>query len=80
MNIDLKAMEAKAQELRAQMRDVLTRKLGRPRRADKTLDDLLRQLARRHKFSAAQHTIPQMLVQLKDWQVLNKLDCMQSPL
>ncbi|XP_072939178.1 cilia- and flagella-associated protein 44 [Epargyreus clarus] len=67
MNVDLKAMEARAQELRAQMRDVLTRKLGRPRRADKTLDDLLRQMARRHKFSAAQHAIPQLLTQLRSW-------------
>ncbi|XP_068632653.1 cilia- and flagella-associated protein 44 [Battus philenor] len=68
MNIDLKAMEAQAAELRAKMRDVLTRKLGKPRRVDRTLDDLLRQMARRHKFSAAVGTMPQILEQIRQWQ------------
>ncbi|XP_059046371.1 cilia- and flagella-associated protein 44 isoform X2 [Achroia grisella] len=67
MNMDLRAMEARAQELRAQMRDVLTRKLGRPRRVDRTLDDLLRQMARRHKFSATLGALPQILDQLRQW-------------
>ncbi|KAM3964257.1 cilia- and flagella-associated protein 44 [Aphomia sociella] len=67
MNVDLRAMEAQAQELRAKMRDVLTRKLGRPRRVDHTLDDLLRQMARRHKFSATLGALPQVLVQLQQW-------------
>lgn len=69
MNIDLRAMESQAQELRAKMRDVLTRKLGKPRKVDKTLDDLLRQMARRHKFSATLGAIPQILVQLRTWRV-----------
>ncbi|CAG9785673.1 unnamed protein product [Diatraea saccharalis] len=67
MNIDLRAMEAEAQELRAKMRDVLTRKLGRPRRVDRTLDDLLRQMARRHKFSTTLGTLPQIMIQLRQW-------------
>ncbi|KAL0880918.1 hypothetical protein ABMA27_002088 [Loxostege sticticalis] len=67
MNIDLRAMEAEAAELRAKMRDVLTRKLGKPRRVDRTLDDLLRQMARRHKFSATLGTLPQILNQLRQW-------------
>ncbi|KAI8422233.1 hypothetical protein MSG28_006127 [Choristoneura fumiferana] len=66
MNVDLRAMEAQAEELRAQMRDVLTRKLGKPRRVDKTLDDLLRQMARRHKFSTTLGTIPQPLKSVDD--------------
>ncbi|KAL4703802.1 hypothetical protein ACJJTC_011602 [Scirpophaga incertulas] len=69
MNIDLRAMEAKEQELRAKMRDVLTRKLGRPRRVDRTLDDLLRQMARRHKFSATQGALQQIFDQIREWQV-----------
>lgn len=69
MNIDLRAMEAEAAELRAKMRDVLTRKLGKPRRVDRTLDDLLRQMARRHKFSATLGTLPQILNQLRQWRV-----------
>ncbi|XP_030032146.1 cilia- and flagella-associated protein 44 isoform X2 [Manduca sexta] len=67
MNIDLRNMEAKAQELRAKMRDVLTRKLGKPRKVDKTLDDLLKQMARRHKFAATLGTTPQMVAQLRKW-------------
>ncbi|XP_052756190.1 cilia- and flagella-associated protein 44 [Galleria mellonella] len=67
MNVDLREMEAQAQQLRAQMRDVLTRKLGRPRRVDRTLDDLLRQMARRHKFSATLGALPQILDQLQQW-------------
>ncbi|XP_045494848.1 cilia- and flagella-associated protein 44 [Colias croceus] len=67
MNIDLREMEAQAEELRAKMRDVLTRKLGKPRRVDRTLDDLLRQMARRHKFSATLGTLPQIMMQLRSW-------------
>ncbi|CAG9578714.1 unnamed protein product [Danaus chrysippus] len=67
MNVDLRAMENRAAELKAQMRDVLTRKLGKPRKVDKTLDELLRQLARRHKFSAALSAIPHLLNQLNKW-------------
>lgn len=69
MNVDLRAMENRAAELKAQMRDVLTRKLGKPRKVDKTLDELLRQLARRHKFSAALSAIPHLLNQLNKWRV-----------
>ncbi|CAH2076498.1 unnamed protein product, partial [Iphiclides podalirius] len=68
MNVDLKAMEAQSQEMRAKMRDVLTRKLGRPRRVDRTLDDLLRHMARKHKYSAAVGTMPQMVQQIRQWQ------------
>ncbi|CAG4986746.1 unnamed protein product [Parnassius apollo] len=67
MNIDLKAMEAQAQELRAKMRDVLTRKLGKPRHVDRTLDDLLRQMTRRHKFSATLGSLQQIMQQLRQW-------------
>ncbi|KAJ0175517.1 hypothetical protein K1T71_008676 [Dendrolimus kikuchii] len=67
MNIDLRAMEQEANELRAQMRDVLTRKLGKPRKVDKILDDLLRQMARRHKFAATMGTTPQIIEQLRKW-------------
>ncbi|XP_013136912.1 PREDICTED: cilia- and flagella-associated protein 44 [Papilio polytes] len=67
MNIDLRAMEEQASELRAKMRDVLTRKLGKPRRVDRTLDDLLRQMARRHKFTSAVGTMPQMQMQIRQW-------------
>ncbi|RVE42054.1 hypothetical protein evm_013296 [Chilo suppressalis] len=67
MNVDLRAMEAEVQKLRAKMRDVLTRKLGRPRRVDRTLDDLLRQMARRHKFSTTLGTLPQIMIQLREW-------------
>ncbi|CAH2108330.1 unnamed protein product [Euphydryas editha] len=67
MNVDLRAMEARAAELRAQMRDVLARKLGRPRAADRALDELLRRLARRHKFAAATRAPPQLLHQLASW-------------
>ncbi|CAH0714428.1 unnamed protein product, partial [Brenthis ino] len=67
MNVDLRAMEARARELTAQMRDVLTRKLGRPRRVDRTLDELLRQLARRHKFRAALAAVPILLKQVAEW-------------
>ncbi|CAK1600977.1 unnamed protein product [Parnassius mnemosyne] len=67
MNIDLKAMEAQAQELRAKMRDVLTRKLGKPRHVDRTLDDLLRQMTRRHKFSATLGSLTQIMQQLRQW-------------
>ncbi|XP_026491825.2 cilia- and flagella-associated protein 44 [Vanessa tameamea] len=67
MNVDLRAMEARAAELGAAMRDVLTRKLGRPRRVDRALDDLLRRLARRHKFSVALDVLPHMLAQLTSW-------------
>lgn len=69
MNIDLREMEAKAKDLRDKMRDVLTKKLGKPRKVDRILDDLLRQMARRHKFSAALGTTPQMLAQLRKWRV-----------
>lgn len=71
MNVDLKAMESQAEELRAKMRDVLTRKLGKPRKVNRTLDDLLRQMARRHKFSATFGAIPQILNQLRTWRVSN---------
>ncbi|CAF4862679.1 unnamed protein product [Pieris macdunnoughi] len=67
MNIDLREMEAKAEELRAKMRDILTRKLGKPRKVDRTLDDLLRQMARRHKFSTTLGTLKQILKQLRSW-------------
>ncbi|XP_053613001.1 cilia- and flagella-associated protein 44 [Plodia interpunctella] len=67
MNIDLRAMEAQADDLRAQMRDVLTRKLGKPRKVDKTLDDLLRLMARRHKFSGTLGVQQQILKQLREW-------------
>ncbi|XP_075974116.1 cilia- and flagella-associated protein 44 [Anticarsia gemmatalis] len=67
MNVDLRAMEQRAAELRAQMRDVLTRKLGRPRRVDKTLDDLLRQMARRHKFNHTHGIVPQITAQVRTW-------------
>lgn len=69
MNVDLRAMESEAQELRAKMRDVLTRKLGQPCKVDRTLDDLLRQMARRHKFTATLGTTPQMIAQLRKWRV-----------
>ncbi|XP_022814799.1 uncharacterized protein LOC111348420 isoform X2 [Spodoptera litura] len=67
MNIDLRAMEAEATDLRAQMRDVLTRKLGRPRKVDRTLDDLLRQMARRHKYAVTYATLPHVVAQLRTW-------------
>ncbi|XP_063394624.1 cilia- and flagella-associated protein 44 [Cydia fagiglandana] len=67
MNIDMKAMEAQAEEMRAEMREVLTHKLGKPRKVDKTLDDLLRQMARRHKFNASMGVITQVLQQLRNW-------------
>ncbi|XP_063361265.1 cilia- and flagella-associated protein 44 [Cydia amplana] len=67
MNIDMKAMESQAEAMRAEMREVLTHKLGKPRKVDKTLDDLLRQMARRHKFSATLGTITQVLQQLRNW-------------
>lgn len=69
MTIDLRAMEQEANDLRAQMRDALTRKLGKPRKVDKTLDDLLRQMARRYKFKATLGTTPQMIEQLRKWTV-----------
>lgn len=69
MNIDLRAMEASAEEMRAQMRDVLSKKLGKPRKVDKTLDDLLRQMARRHKYSANMGFMPQIMSQVEDWKV-----------
>ncbi|VVC96819.1 unnamed protein product, partial [Leptidea sinapis] len=64
---DLREFMAKAAELQAQMRDVLTRKLGKPRKVDRTLDDLLRQMARRHKYSLTLGTIPQIMKQLRTW-------------
>ncbi|XP_026315646.1 cilia- and flagella-associated protein 44 isoform X2 [Hyposmocoma kahamanoa] len=67
MNIDLREMERQAEEIRAQMRDVLTRKLGKPRKVDKTLDELLRQMTRRHKFSVNLKIMPHILHQLRDW-------------
>nr|XP_049696276.1 cilia- and flagella-associated protein 44 isoform X2 [Helicoverpa armigera] len=67
MNVDLRAMEAEATDLRAQMRDVLTRKLGKPRKVDRTLDDLLRQMARRHKYSLRYGALPHVRAQLKTW-------------
>ncbi|KAJ8730764.1 hypothetical protein PYW08_002177 [Mythimna loreyi] len=67
MNVDLKAMEAEAEDLRAQMRDVLTRKLGKPRKVDKTLDDQLRQMARRHKYSVNYAALPHVVAQLRTW-------------
>uniref|UniRef100_A0A2H1VUZ2 SFRICE_008424 n=1 Tax=Spodoptera frugiperda TaxID=7108 RepID=A0A2H1VUZ2_SPOFR len=67
MNIDLRAMEAEAEDLRAQMRDVLTRKLGKPRKVDRTLDDLLRQMARRHKYALSYGTLPHVIAQLRTW-------------
>lgn len=73
MNIDIKFMEEREKELRAQMRDVLTKKLGRPRKVDKTLDDLLRQMARRHKLHSNRGTIPQMLQQIREWKVGNSI-------
>lgn len=69
MHVDLKAMEAEAEELRAQMRDVLTRKLGKPRKVDRTLDELLRQMARRHKYSITYCTLPHVVAQLRTWRV-----------
>lgn len=69
MNIDLREMERQAEEIRAQMRDVLTRKLGKPRKVDKTLDELLRQMTRRHKFSVNLTIIPHILQQFRDWRV-----------
>lgn len=69
MNIDLREMERQAEEIRAQMRDVLTRKLGKPRKVDKTLDELLRQMTRRHKFSVNLKIMPHILHQLRDWRV-----------
>lgn len=69
MNIDLRAMEAEAEDLRAQMRDVLTRKLGKPRKVDRTLDDLLRQMARRHKYALSYGTLPHVIAQLRTWSV-----------
>lgn len=69
MNVDIRAMEARAEELSAQMRDVLTRKLGKPRRVDRTLDELLRQLAKRHKFTATLASVPHLLSQLTTWRV-----------
>lgn len=73
MNVDLRAMEARAAELKAQMRDVLARKLGRPRAADRALDELLRRLARRHKFAGATRAPPHLLQQLDSWIVSNRL-------
>lgn len=73
MNIDLRAMEAQASSLRARMRTVLTHKLGKPRRVDRTLDDLLKLMARRHKFSAALGEVPAMFTQLRFWRVRNIL-------
>ncbi|XP_052739568.1 cilia- and flagella-associated protein 44 [Bicyclus anynana] len=67
MNVDIRAMEDRAAELSAQMRDVLTRKLGKPRRVDRTLDELLRQLAKRHKFKATFASVPQLLSQVTTW-------------
>lgn len=69
MNIDLREMERQAEEIRAQMRDVLTRKLGKPRKVDKTLDELLRQMTRRHKFSVNLKIMPHILRQFRDWRV-----------
>lgn len=73
MNIDLREMERQAEEIRAQMRDVLTRKLGRPRKVDRTLDDLLRQMARRHKFSINLKIMPHIIQQMRDWRVSSLL-------
>ncbi|CAB3223441.1 unnamed protein product [Arctia plantaginis] len=67
MNIDIRAMEQTAAELRAQMRDILTRKLGKPRKVDKTLDDMLRQLARRHKYNNTFGILPQLRAQIRSW-------------
>ncbi|CAH2265748.1 jg7937 [Pararge aegeria aegeria] len=67
MNVDIRAMEDRAAELSAQMRDVLTRKLGKPRRVDRTLDELLRQLAKRHKFTATLASVPHLLSQITTW-------------
>ncbi|CAH0581322.1 unnamed protein product [Chrysodeixis includens] len=67
MNIDLRAMEDEARELRAMMRDVLARKLGKPRKVDRTLDDLLRQMARRHKYSMTYGYMPHVINQLRTW-------------
>lgn len=69
MNIDIRAMEQTAAELRAQMRDVLTRKLGKPRKVDKTLDDMLRQMARRHKYNNTFGILPQLRAQIRSWRV-----------
>ncbi|KAI5642684.1 hypothetical protein NE865_05210 [Phthorimaea operculella] len=67
MNIDLREMQRLADEIRAQMRDVLTRKLGKPRKVDKTLDDLLRQMARRHKYGLNLKIMPHILAQFRNW-------------
>ncbi|XP_049868169.1 cilia- and flagella-associated protein 44 [Pectinophora gossypiella] len=67
MNIDLREMQRLAEEIRAQMRDVLTRKLGKPRKVDKTLDDVLRQMARRHKYTDNLRILPHMLQQFRTW-------------
>ncbi|CAG9119565.1 unnamed protein product [Plutella xylostella] len=67
MNIDLRVMDETAKDLRAQMKDVLTKKLGKPRKVDKTLDDLLKQMARRHKYMATMDFVPQLLQQIRDW-------------
>ncbi|PZC76403.1 hypothetical protein B5X24_HaOG204702 [Helicoverpa armigera] len=67
MNVDLRAMEAEATELRVQMRDVLTRKLGKPRKVDRTLDDQLRQMARRHKYAMSYGALPQVRTQIRSW-------------
>ncbi|XP_045768159.1 cilia- and flagella-associated protein 44 isoform X2 [Maniola jurtina] len=67
MNVDLRAMENRAAEMSAQMRDVLTRKLGKPRKVDRTLDELIRQLAKRHKFTATLASVPHLLSQLRTW-------------
>uniref|UniRef100_A0A2A4JET3 Cilia- and flagella-associated protein 44 n=1 Tax=Heliothis virescens TaxID=7102 RepID=A0A2A4JET3_HELVI len=71
MNVDLRAMEAEATELRVQMRDVLTRKLGKPRKVDRTLDDQLRQMARRHKYAMSYGALPQVRNQLMAWSKRN---------
>ncbi|GBP64566.1 Cilia- and flagella-associated protein 44 [Eumeta japonica] len=69
MNIDLRAMDAEAGRVRAEMREVLTHKLGKPRRVDKTLDELLRLMARQFKL-ASFDTVPQLTAQLREWKVV----------
>lgn len=75
MNIDLRVMDETAKDLRAQMKDVLTKKLGKPRKVDKTLDDLLKQMARRHKYMATMDFVPQLLQQIRDWKVMIQAPC-----
>ncbi|XP_041988296.1 cilia- and flagella-associated protein 44 isoform X2 [Aricia agestis] len=70
MRVDMRAMEERARALAAATREALAHKLGeygRPRRANAELDELLRQMARRHKFRAALAALPPLRRQIREW-------------